>query len=313
METTQTNARPGWDSAAWNEWKVGLPKGIYYARLPRQRVWENTLDIILNGGYVTSEGKAVDIEGADSMLQGTKVYQDAYDMSACPEQGTTLTWVENGDCLFLGKKLIEKGYKPAVLNYSSQQKACGDIDKGVKGQEQDILRRTNLAQAQAQFFTTKWSDMLHVENKGNAYPLDDENGCMYTPGVTVFRLPEFFRYELLDEPFRLDIISCGAVKRVEGEKPEAEYDELTRKRMRAIFRAGLANGNDALVLGGWGCGAHNNSPETIANLFHEVMNEPEFKGRYRAVVFACAAQPTRNEPLGRFAPFGRLFGMASER
>ena len=41
-----------------------------------------------------------------------------------------------------------------------------------------------------------------------------------------------------------------------------------------------------LVLGAMGCGAFRNPPKHIAELFRQVLNEPQYKGRFRRVVFA---------------------------
>lgn len=43
---------------------------------------------------------------------------------------------------------------------------------------------------------------------------------------------------------------------------------------------------DSLVLGALGCGAFRNPPSHISHLFHEVMEEKEFKNKYRLLLFA---------------------------
>ena len=79
--------------------------------------------------------------------------------------------------------------------------------------------------------------------------------------------------------------------------------------IRTVFRAGLDRGHDCLILGAWGCGAFKNPVDVMAGLFREVCDEPEFRGRYRAVWFACLEKATKRDPAeGRFAPFYDLFG-----
>ena len=47
----------------------------------------------------------------------------------------------------------------------------------------------------------------------------------------------------------------------------------------------------------------------MAGLFREVSDEPEFRGRYRTVWFACLEKATKKDPAkGKFAPFYELFG-----
>lgn len=53
--------------------------------------------------------------------------------------------------------------------------------------------------------------------------------------------------------------------------------EPIKNKIRTIFRIGLIHGHDSLVLGALGCGAFRNPPRHVAQLFHEVMEELEFK------------------------------------
>ena len=79
----------------------------------------------------------------------------------------------------------------------------------------------------------------------------------------------------------------------------------TKKKIRSMLRIGLLHGHDAIVLGAWGCGAFRNPPEHMASLFHEVLREPEFAGKYRGVRFAVIED--HNSRHSNFAPFDREF------
>ena len=300
--------KPSWNSKEWLENKLAR-RGIYYVRLSRKEIWENTLAIIRAGGYVRSDGTEVEITGEDEMLSGTVVYSKPFNVASAPVFGSTVTWVENSDCLFLSRKLSAMGFNPVVLSFAKLEKPNFDVEKGVNGQEQDICRRTNVSKSLAQCYNAEWADLMGVANKGNAYPLDGRYGCVYSPAVTVFRTPEFYGSSLLDEPFKTAVISCAAVDKRNMACTEEEYISIVRDRMRTIFRAGLAGGHDALVLGAWGCGSFGNSPEMTAGLFKKISEEPEFRHRYRAIVFACAAKPTRNPFRGKLAPFYSVFGV----
>ena len=61
---------------------------------------------------------------------------------------------------------------------------------------------------------------------------------------------------------------------------------LTKNKMRTMLRIGLLNGHDSIVLGAFGCGAFHNPPKHIARLFHEVIDEKEFKDKYKLIAFA---------------------------
>ncbi len=80
-------------------------------------------------------------------------------------------------------------------------------------------------------------------------------------------------------------------------------------KIRTIFRMGVEHGKDALVLGAFGCGAYHLPAPEVARQFRSVMEEPEFKNKFRLLVFAILEKPRK--PHGRegtFAPFYHEFG-----
>jgi uncharacterized protein (TIGR02452 family) len=92
-----------------------------------------------------------------------------------------------------------------------------------------------------------------------------------------------------------------------GFTPEGK--EIMLNKIRTIFRMGIEHGNDALVLGAFGCGAYALLPSAVAPLFRIVMEEPEFKNKFKLLVFAMLERPRRPQGLdGHFAPFYREFG-----
>ena len=298
-----------WDPAAWLEYKKGCV-GHDGAHKSRILIWENDLEVYREGGYVTCSGRDVSVGGLEEMLRGTRVYSSPFtlpDLPAVP--GGTRTGTGNVDCIELGHGAVRNGYNPVILNFSGIDRPNGKVAQGYKAQEESICRRSNLAQALSQYYTPEWASLVGVGHRGNRYPLDPLHGCVYTPGVTVFRTGESQGCALLDEPFRLAFISTGAIKK----HNEADFGEedrrITRERIRTVFRAGLDNGHDCLILGGWGCGAFKNPVDVMAGLFREVCDEPEFRDRYRAVWFACMEKAGKKDPAtGKFAPFYERFG-----
>jgi uncharacterized protein (TIGR02452 family) len=53
----------------------------------------------------------------------------------------------------------------------------------------------------------------------------------------------------------------------------AELEKLLTKRIRRIFEIAVANGNEVLILGAFGCGAFRNPPEIVAKVFNTVMQD----------------------------------------
>ena len=300
-----------WDPAAWLEYKKGCV-GRDGAHRSRILIWENDLAVYREGGYVTQDGKAVRLDPADTaaMLSGTRVYDAPFKLDSLPEVPSgTVTGVGNVDCIELGRLVTNDGYNPVILNFSGINRPNGMVAHGYKAQEESICRRSNLAQSLSQYNTPAWAELVSVPFKEARYPLNPLHGCVYSPGVTIFRTGEFLGSALLEKPFKLSFISTGAIKKRNVEDFGEEDIRVTRERIRTVFRAGLDRGHDSLILGAWGCGAFKNPVDVMAALFKEVSEEPEFRNRYRAIWFACLEKAGKKDPeKGKFAPFYNLFG-----
>ena len=136
--------------------------------------------------------------------------------------------------------------------------------------------------------------------EGNHYPIVYDFCAVYSPNVTVFR--EGLDCLLMEHPYDVAVVTCAALNlngkyaiklTPDGHMPKAAID-ITRNKIRTVFRLGLTYGNDALVLGAFGCGAFKNPPAEIAKLFHEVMEEPEFKNKYRLITFSIIEDHNSN-------------------
>ena len=86
--------------------------------------------------------------------------------------------------------------------------------------------------------------------------------------------------------------------------------DITLDKIRTIFRIGMMQGHDSLILSAMGCGAFANPPAHIAKLFHQVIEEDEFKDKFRLIDFAILdgyKTGLRHNPEGNFAPFQKEF------
>ena len=143
--------------------------------------------------------------------------------------------------------------------------------------------------------------------------MDRNFGGVYTPNAIVFRGTEQEGYPLLDKPFQMAFIAVAGINRPALESPERIVPDLVepvKNKIRTIFRIGLLHGHDSLVLGALGCGAFRNPPSHIAKLFHEVMEEPEFKNKYKLLLFAILDDHNarlKHNPDGNYLPFVREF------
>lgn len=283
--------------------------GRGYAKVKELRVLEygNTMAVVNRGWYLTEKGKEVMIERTEDMAEHTRFYFDAFSVDGIPQVADTEVEVVNADCLAEAVRLIDGGYKPAVLNMASASNPGGGVMNGSGAQEETLFRRTNLFRSLYKF--ASYAELYGIAKSHCQYPLNRNFGGIYTPNATLFRDNENCGYRLMERPCKMSFISVAGVNRpaLDGNGMIVEYLIGTVKnKMRTIFRIGLDNGHDSLVLGALGCGAFKNPPQHIARLFHGVMEEKEFYGKYRLIVFAILDDHNahhRHNPNGNYLPF----------
>jgi len=125
------------------------------------------------------------------------------------------------------------------------------------------------------------------------------NDCIYTPNVCVFKSDTNFPEPLPQEEWwKVNILTCAAPNLRErpsnAMNPNAgataakisatELEKLLTSRVRRIFEVAVANGNEVLILGAFGCGAFRNPPEIVAHVFYNVMQE--YLDRFDVIEYA---------------------------
>lgn len=210
------------------------------------------------------------------------------------------------------------GQNVCVLNFASATNAGGGVTRGSNAQEEAICRCSTLypcisdSRVVSEFHDKHREDLK--SGKINALYNDD---CIYTPNVVVFRndtetpilLPEKYWYEV-------DVISCaapnlrskpsnamnpGSGSKAVNIKPD-ELLELHKKRMSRILDIVKANGVEVIILGAFGCGAFQNSPEVVARAMKEVVENYLYS--FKTIEFAvyCPPKDTKNYDV-----FKRIF------
>lgn len=296
-----------------NQRTFDFSKAYSYGEIREMRAEEyrDTISIVNQGYYVTDKGKKVVIDGSDEMARNTRFYSKVFSVNDIPSVGTTEIRVENIDCLAEGMKLIDEGYNPAVLNMASRRNPGGGVLTGAGAQEETLFRRTNLFRSLYQF--APFASLYGIKPSDRQYPLDRHYGGIYTPNATLFREDESHNYRLMDTPYKMSFIAVAGINRPDLDERGLIADYLidtVKDKMRTILRIGLDNGHDSLVLGALGCGAFCNPPRHIARLFHEVIDEPEFSGKYRLLVFAILEDRNSHRSHnreGNYKPFAKEF------
>jgi len=292
--------------------KRGDQTAYYQVKELRTKEFRNTVEIVNQGYYVAEDGNRFDFPDDSGMIRNTVFYDREMSKVNKPKgEEHTIVEVQNIDCLYAGVQLKEQGYNPAVLNMASRRNPGGGVATGAGAQEETLFRRTNLFRSLYQF--APYAEQYGMKHSYHQYPLDRNYGGVYTPDAIYFRESEQNGYALLDEPVSLSFITVAGMNR-----PDLTADGMIadhhvgpiKNKIRTIFRMGLVHGHDSLVLGALGCGAFRNPPRHVARLFHEVMEEPEFRNRYRRIVFAILDDHNahqKHNPEGNFKPFADEF------
>lgn len=277
-------------------------------------VFHNTVQIVNSGFYLTENETMVKLPDPQRMTAGTSLYSNKFSVDNVPSLKTnTIIKVTESDCLKETVRLTKEGYYPAVLNMASRQNPGGGVLKGSRAQEESIFRRTNIFRSLYQF--APYAGTFGVTKSELQYPLDPNFGGVYTPNAVLFRDSERHGCKLLEKPEYINVISVAAMNKPEINSKGNISNRLVegvKNKMRTIFRIALRHRHDSLVLGAWGCGAYCNPPKHIASLFHEVLNEPEFKNKFRKIVFAIIEDHNSRKahnPEGNLLPFIQEFNI----
>ncbi len=283
----------------------------------RIEIFNSTLDVLRQGWYVASTGKMVDLPPVEEVMADASMYNEPFHVLIDPVAPvTTEVRVENMDCVLAAKRLVDEGYNPAMLNLADLYTPGGLVEFGSGAQEENLCRRSDLILSLYQFSSARVRQYpgLGLVAREEQYPMDERYGGIYSGTVTFFRGPESEGSQMEEKPYNIPVISVAALSGPRIDKDGMMYPEeaeVTLEKMRTIFRIGMGNFHDSLVLSAMGCGAFKNPPAHIAKLFHQVIEEPEFKDKFRLIDFAILdgyQTGQAHNPEGNLLPFRREFG-----
>ncbi len=281
----------------------------------RVKIFEQNLDIFARGYYEDKYTGRYRFENTDILQEESMMYSEPFELEGYPPvEGGCRVEVVSGDCIEVARTLDRDGYAVALLNMASSSRPGGGVQSGAGAQEEQLCRRSNLILSLYRFSPEmiRQYPALGLEKSEDHYPMHPEWGGIYSPCVTFFRESERKGYALMDEPFTIGVVSVAALKSpmlTPGGRLNEKDERTTRRKVRTILRIALENGHDAIVLGALGCGAYGNPPSHVAEIFHQVLEEEEFKDQFRKVVFAILEDHNslRNPEGGNLAPFKKEF------
>lgn len=199
-----------------------------------------------------------------------------------------------------GKRTLEaasayKGKKTCILNFASATNPGGGVVHGSSAQEEALCRCSTL------YFVLNTDVLMrkfYQPHRKAGDPLYNDD-LLYSPEVYAIKsdtshpehLPE-------DQWYKVDVITCAAPNLRErpsnrmnpdGGKQAAKISEadlsvLLKKRIRRIFAAAAAGGNEVLILGAFGCGAFRNPPKIVAKAFRKALED--YRDCFETVEFA---------------------------
>jgi uncharacterized protein (TIGR02452 family) len=293
-----TKNYPSWDAKAWlDEFEASkqIPGGT---RPVRAKVFQSTLQIVVNGGYRTTSGVNIELDKFynDKALQDNVFCEREISLKNPQKLFVTNIQVVNQDCLAYAKSLLEQDSADdlCVLNMASAKNPGGGVYGGAGAQEEYLFRCSDYYRFLFQYADPASFDCEKVygipHNPRHSYPLKRNFGGVYSHGVTIFRDTEANGYALLETPWKVNFVAVAAnnIRRYMNGRTTIpdKFIPSTLSLIRTILRIAYNNGQRRLVLGAFGCGAFANPPGHMAQLFKQVFEEPEFQGLFREIHFA---------------------------
>lgn len=200
------------------------------------------------------------------------------------EGNNTPVCVEKTTTFQMVRTLIMEGFNPLVLDMANATRPGGSVVDGDNAQEETLCCQSNLYMGLKEAFSNGY------------YPIPEFGGIL-VKGVSFFRDEN---YNFLDECYQADVFASAAYDCNIAHKPDLEkglrgYDRPEREedyqkgmkaKIRTLLQTAKQNGNDALVLSAFGCGAFKNNPKIVAQWYKEVINEADFQGVFQIITFA---------------------------
>lgn len=219
-------------------------------------------------------------------------------------------YAENANIVVSKKRSFEAakaygGTKTAVHNFASASHPGGGVVNGARAQEECLCRCSGL------YFclnTKKMWDGFYNPHRNAHDPIHNDD-IIYTPDVTVFKTDSAIPALMPEtEWYDVDVITCAApnlrsnpsnrFNPGDGVKAvlvkDKELLDIHVKRLRRILDVAVLYGCESVILGAFGCGAFENSPEMVARAAHTVIGE--YLRAFKNIEFAvyCSPKDERN-------------------
>lgn len=186
----------------------------------------------------------------------------------------------------------------AVLNFANAYSPGGGVTNGAMAQEECLCRSSSLYAALTIPYLLKNYYKWNSRNTGDM----GTDAVIYSPGVTVFKTDDVIP-QYMDQWFAVDVLTCAApYYDPDKRKPVSmeKLEEVFRNRIRNILEVAAARDVDILVLGAFGCGAFNNPPDLVADVFRDLLMDRGYGRFFKKTVFAIKKNNEKNTNLSAF-------------
>ena len=190
--------------------------------------------------------------------------------------------------------------KVAVLNFASATNPGGGVVYGSFAQEECLCRCSTLYFNLTEEKMHKGFYLSHIKQQN---PLHNDD-IIYTPEVVIFKTDTSYPKLMKEENWKsVNVITCAAPNL--REKPsnihnsgdgnvsvsisDNELQLLHEKRGAKILDVALAEKNQVVILGAFGCGAFRNKPEIVAKAYKNLIEK--YKFAFETIEFAVYCSP----------------------
>ncbi len=275
------------------------------SRSERARIAADTMQILSTGSYVAPTGKTVLIlPELNYSINETRLFspgQLAKLAAAKPTmRAASKIRVANCSTLFAAKQLYAQygGERVALLNFASARNPGGGFLSGSQAQEESLARASGLYAS-----LSRMTDYYQANRRSKSALYTDY--MIYSPLVPVFRDDTG---QLMDDPWSVSMITAPAVNAgvVRSQEPEnaSRIRDVMSQRIAYVLALAAHYGQEALVLGAWGCGVFANDPREVAELFaNYLLGQGRYARAFTEVIFAIL---DRRGDTSR--PFAEAFG-----
>ncbi len=251
-------------------------------------------------------------EAVNSSIKGTLFYPEGKTpVIPSPRYEKTIVTVTNyrtlETAMFYHKKFPE--LRIAAHNFASATNPGGGVRKGSRAQEEALCRCTTLLPVLETEENKKRFYDFHRQRHDVRYT----DACLYTPDIVAFKTDDELPSLMPEAKWTsVDILTCAApnLRAMPNNAMNPGRDKaikmndndlmvLHEHRARHLLSIAAANGADVLILGAFGCGAFQNPPEIVAEVYHSLF--AEYVGQFQEIVFAIYCTPNDMKNYNAFA------------